>query len=1425
MSSVFFAVFRRYRSTTVSIGGDKTGLASRMVTIAVLILLPIIYFALVLFAGYSLVSGDGVMQILGDRFLIGKMIAAGQMPLWNPYILAGTPLLASLHPGVLYPPNWIFAIFSLLTAINLVVITTSHLALIGTYLYGRRIGLTRLGGIIAGIVFTFGGFMMAHIGDSPLISSAAWLPWILLAIESLYLKVSWRWISLGAIFLTLQFFAGDPQISLYTILVGGGYVLFSWAVRGGEESSPRFLISAVAMFVCGTLLSMIQLLPAFELFSQADRANISYESFSSSSFPPGRMLSFIIPYFPGSQTAGSPQTINQLGPPSIELCGYLGLLTLWLALLALFVRRGNKLARFWTGTALLSLLLALGDYLPLGLNHMFYNTPLFGLFSVPARNLYQFTFSISMLAGLGIGLIERRNFFCAVLLVSILFVDLAIFGLVFNWERRQSFVAVNARLQDSPSVQFIKSREADTTAFRIISHSFMPFGKNYDLLNFPNLSIARGLRSVNGIEELRLPRQMVVAGGIGANGLLSDVNIFNSGNQGLNLLNVKYLLSERGPLDDLSPKFEIEGIRFNQEPIYLKMTPGSHLEITVPGVKATELALVTTMADSVRITDETPIAQVKLHAKDGRVLTQEIRAGRDTGEWAYDYVEILPQMKHRRPPIAQSLPAKGFSAYQYLARLPFDSAEIERIELDYVLPYATLIISRVSLHDAATGASTPISSLDFSTQQWRSVAQFGNVGVYQNQKWLPRAWFVKCATVATSSEVLQIIKSGIMPDGSPFNPSETALLEREDFGLREVILPAIGDPADSTVSFSRSEPNRIELHTRNSQPGFLVLSEAYYRGWDAWVDGQRTPVERVNYTLRGIAVPPGEHRIEFVFRAPTFRDGAIYSLLGALLLMAGTLVSRMGTGRLWHLVPPRLRSSDEAERVRTLIPQRALTLIRSKALIIIAVLGLIFYGYLLISRASYSVGGSDSSGYASLGRSIIQGNVVRSVTELAQFNLPNDYGIIFIPLAYLPGQRPGTMIPVYPVGLPLHFAVAALIFGWDVGPFLIGPLAATISLILIYLIGLELGLSRKLSFIAGVILAVNPTVIIMAVQPMSDVPAMCWSLAAILASLRSRKNLKWAVLAGFAFGVAILIRPTNILLLIPILLSLRLTPKVLLYFGLGGVPATAVLFIYNTIAFGSPFRSGYGAWGIFQGFKLHYFPPRFKYYTYWLAVTMSPLLLLGWLGVAINRDISWRNRALLLTWFGAFLLLYSFYYDYQIWWYTRFLLPGIPALILGFLLTARYAAKVLKKYVDQDNQIKVGRIAAAFLFIVVIGFAIHHIKLFKLFEVGHKQMIHKESCLWADRMVPQHALIVSMEMSGALRYYTDRKILRYDYVDPPHWPVLKNRAAEQGYSFYALLMDHEITPAKERLPGKWTHLGTFQYYMSLWQVELVETSQ
>jgi 4-amino-4-deoxy-L-arabinose transferase-like glycosyltransferase len=478
---------------------------------------------------------------------------------------------------------------------------------------------------------------------------------------------------------------------------------------------------------------------------------------------------------------------------------------------------------------------------------------------------------------------------------------------------------------------------------------------------------------------------------------------------------------------------------------------------------------------------------------------------------------------------------------------------------------------------------------------------------------------------------------------------------------------------------------------------------------------------------------------------------------------------------------------------------------------------LAIYTAVLARQASYAVGGSDSSGYANMARSLLKGSVRRPIPELDQFDLPASQAQIFTPLAYLPRQEGGaptkTMVPFYPVGFPIHLAVAAIILGWQSGPYLVSPLLGTLGLLFLYLIGLQLGLSRAFAFAGALILAANPTFIFMALQPMSDVTALFWALVMVWAGLRSRQNDKWALLAGAAFGVAFLVRPTNVLLLAPLAFCLRLKPKVILLFMLGGLPLAAIFFAYNFAAFGNLLQTGYGAISLQEFVTTSGLTTRFKHYLFWVMMTMSPLLLVGWAGVAADRRVEWRDRALLIAWFGVFIIFYACYSVYDAWWYTRFLLPAYPALILGALLTTRDLPAV---FPETHRRLRLA--AGLALLAVALGFAWHYDRVFEVFRVGKEQAIHAESSRWAGARLPAQSVVVASEMSGALKFYTDHLILRWDWVPPEAWPLLKNRVQERGYQFYALLMPHEVDKAQQRVPGIWSEQGRLRN-ITLWRIK------
>src|SRR5262245_42208311 len=1171
-----------------SLKNKLISILARIVTALALILLPLVFFYPAVKGAIILAPGDGWSQNLGVRILIGAMIRNGQLPLWNPYIFCGMPLLGSIQPGALYPPNWLFAVFSPKVAMNLVVITTYHIALIGAYLYARRIGCNRLGSMIAGITFAFGGFMTAHLGHTNLIAAGAWLPWVLLALEELYLKLRWRWVALGASFIALLFFAGGPQVTCYALMVAGAYCLFSLKFREERERRGRFLFGAAAMSVCGALIGAIQLLPTRELQQQGERAALTYENFASYSLPPQHLFEVIFPYFFGGGGL-SPYKIPDWGKlGSTESASYVGMLAMIFGLIALIgqfkQKKHNRLVWFWVGCAVVAVFLALGSYMPFSIHRLLYYIPVYNLFRASSRHMFEFDFAFGVLAGLGVTWVSRNRgefvwraiwagagvmalivgvtaivyrFFAdylfmelpapegaksfsnphlvipvvffvlsvlavvlyalcrersailknavATAMVMLFFADVASFGFFYEWHGVEPDRV--ERLADTPTVKYIKERERDLNSFRVISYSLQPHGRNFDMLDYPNISITRGLQSANGYDPIYLSRYKTMAGDMSFVGVAQEPGAFGRHDQSFNLLNLKYLLFERPDLMGGSGYIGLEGIRFLADPIYLQLAPGKQADIDVK-TTATELAIISAMGKSNDVPNGAPVVTIALYTKDGRVIERQLLAGQHTSEWTYDYPYQRDPPKHARAPVVENIPAEGFETHLYLARFPFERSEIERVVFRYELQDANVIFWRASFHDAETGQSTALSPVDLPADRWRKLTQFGDIEVYENTKALPRAWFARRAAIESSADILQIIKTGKMKDGSPFDPAETVLFEKEYVGDRDFI-PQIGDPANAEAKVTRYEPQRIELQTRNSQPGFLVLSEIYYSGWDAWIDGHRTAVERVNYLLRGLAVPAGDHRIEFVFRAHSFRTGAACSLMGVLLLLvcASNMTRRVLTKSesRWEAPATRLLISTESKirewivdgklitRALDIVEPKLSALSRSKLIIVVAALGLLIYGYFLASRASYAIGaigatvsGAESSGYARIARSILKGEIVQRVTGPDLLGLSNEFDRIFIPLAYDTGPRPGTMAPVYPVGFPMLMALGVLIAGWEYGPYLVNPILGLLSLFLIYRAGMELGLPRGFSIAGAIMLAGSPTFIFMSTQPMRD---------------------------------------------------------------------------------------------------------------------------------------------------------------------------------------------------------------------------------------------------------------------------------------------------------------------------------------------------
>jgi hypothetical protein len=172
------------------------------------------------------------------------------------------------------------------------------------------------------------------------------------------------------------------------------------------------------------------------------------------------------------------------------------------------------------------------------------------------------------------------------------------------------------------------------------------------------------------------------------------------------------------------------------------------------------------------------------------------------------------------------------------------------------------------------------------------VAETANLKIYERPNPLPRAFIVHDVKI------------------TPDDVGALASLHADGFEVsRTVTLPASPQCALSPASLSAEEsaqvvgesPNHLELATHSDSAGLLVLSEMYYPGWQASVDGQPAQVLRADVALRAVCLPAGSHTVRFDFRPRDLAIGAIISCLawGVIIVLAvGEWVSaRRHSGR------------------------------------------------------------------------------------------------------------------------------------------------------------------------------------------------------------------------------------------------------------------------------------------------------------------------------------------------------------------------------------------------------------------------------------------------------------------------------------------------------------------------------------------------
>jgi len=517
------------------------------------------------------------------------------------------------------------------------------------------------------------------------------------------------------------------------------------------------------------------------------------------------------------------------------------------------------------------------------------------------------------------------------LILILIGIDLSVWGQASGW--RVASPDPSAPVwRESPPLALLRNVAAHETApYRILTapHPFNPGREvvgpmtsrspDWVLWLQPDLYMMWGVENASGYDAFGLARYSRFAGDMTVWGELKDPDktLRGTGRE-LDLLNVRYVLAMsippgNEPVDTSPPDTKAVPAEASTQPLRsppadrfaeqdLKLSSigkGSSITFDIPPVAADRISLLTSLAWSTELSDGTPVALLTVHAADGRKLSFEIRVGEHTSEWAYDRPDIRKQIKNTRARVATSYKAGDvqgvFQGHTYLSefRLPegfvITRGQIKVLETE-AAPDLTMTVHLVSTADKSS--SFALRREWFSRQvavahravdpfdRWTRLGDVELVTIFENRRVLPRAWLASNYEVLKEDVILRVIKTGSFPNGNLWEPRRTALLEAQIEFNRDVL-----EDTSANVTVSEKGPNHVEVSTTSMSPAILVLSENFFPGWRAYIDGKPAEILRVNYNQRGLILGQGQHIVEFVYRPASVVIGLAISLLTLVVLV------------------------------------------------------------------------------------------------------------------------------------------------------------------------------------------------------------------------------------------------------------------------------------------------------------------------------------------------------------------------------------------------------------------------------------------------------------------------------------------------------------------------------------------------------------
>jgi len=460
---------------------------------------------------------DGIKQTLPWRLLAVEQMKNGQLPLWNPYILSGTPLLGNLQAAAFYPLNFLFWLLPKLDAWTMYLICQPFLAGLLMFYFLKDLVKKTIPSYLGAIGWGLSLIMLNHLEFGIDGHTALWLPLGLLAINKIQEKFQSRWGILLSLSVLMTLLGGYPPPALCNLALMAIYFL----VKTRPIFSKKALLISL-FFLLGVVLSAPQSWPAYQLSKKIVREKIVFGKGSNESYflPIENLIMVFAPDF-----FGHPATWNFFSKiyysdnASVgSACFIFWSLTLvFLSSKTSGKKRVKKETIFWWLIVLIPTILMVDN----PFSRLLRDLPIGFLAEVaPMRMIWIAAFGLAVLAGLGMGLFDdlargslrkRISFFLLPTVLIFIFWTLSFFVPANQSQRLitqrnlvlPSFVAFMTMAMAILALKFKKIRKLASLAILILAAGeLLRQGWKYNSyidkeLVFPETKITKYLKAQN----------------------------------------------------------------------------------------------------------------------------------------------------------------------------------------------------------------------------------------------------------------------------------------------------------------------------------------------------------------------------------------------------------------------------------------------------------------------------------------------------------------------------------------------------------------------------------------------------------------------------------------------------------------------------------------------------------------------------------------------------------------------------------------------------------------------------------------------------------------------------------------------------------------------------------------------------------------